>query len=104
MATRYAQDSNIPEMVQAIFYVIIVNEVIEQGVMYIISVRCLMWALQQLHWDPFEFWVENVRYKLRGVRALRPVNPPAVLASSSGPVGALGLGDAPHMSSDKEKG
>ncbi|KAJ8438792.1 hypothetical protein Cgig2_023826 [Carnegiea gigantea] len=55
VATRYAQDSNTPEMVQVIFYAMVVNEVAEQGITYRISMRCLMWALQQLHWDPFEF-------------------------------------------------
>ncbi|KAJ8428639.1 hypothetical protein Cgig2_017138 [Carnegiea gigantea] len=61
MATRYAQDSNIPEMVQAIFYAMVVNKVAERGIMCRILAKYLMWALQQLHWGPFEFWFENVR-------------------------------------------
>ncbi|KAJ8433389.1 hypothetical protein Cgig2_019179 [Carnegiea gigantea] len=82
-----------------IFYAMVVNEVAERVFTCRISLRCLIWALQQLHWDPFEFWFENVEYRLRGARALCPVNPPTDLASSSGPVEALGLGDAPPVSS-----
>ena len=37
MATWYAQDSNIPEMVQAIFYAMVVNEAEERGTTYRIS-------------------------------------------------------------------
>ncbi|KAJ8437079.1 hypothetical protein Cgig2_016433 [Carnegiea gigantea] len=78
VATWYAQDSNIPEMLQAIFYAMV------------------------LDWEPFKFWLENVDSKLRSARASRPVNPPADLASSSGPVEASGLNDAPPASSDEE--
>ncbi|KAJ8428869.1 hypothetical protein Cgig2_010811 [Carnegiea gigantea] len=76
-AIFYAMDSNIPEVVQAIFYAMVM-------------------------WDPFEFWFENVEYRLRAARALRPMNPPADLTSSSGPVEASGLSDASPMSSDEE--
>jgi len=82
MAAQYAQDSYIPEKVQAIFYAMVVNEVAERGITCRISVGCLMWAVQQLHWDPFEFWFENVEYRLRGPRASCHVNLPADLASS----------------------
>ncbi|KAJ8438780.1 hypothetical protein Cgig2_009898 [Carnegiea gigantea] len=102
MATRHAQGSNIPKMVQAIFYAMVVNEVVEWGITCKITAGCLMWVLQQLHWDPFEFWFENVEYRLRGARASRPVNPPTNLASSSGPVETSGLSDAPLVSNDEE--
>ena len=45
MATQYAQDSNIPEMVQVVFYAMVMNEVVEQGITCRISAKCLMWAL-----------------------------------------------------------
>ncbi|KAJ8420759.1 hypothetical protein Cgig2_030935 [Carnegiea gigantea] len=95
VATRHAQDSNIPEMVQAIFHAMVVNEIVKQGITCRIMVGCLIWALQQLHQDPFEFWFENVEYRYKRARASRPINPPADLASSSGPVEASGLSDAP---------
>ncbi|KAJ8428790.1 hypothetical protein Cgig2_009975 [Carnegiea gigantea] len=61
-----------------------------------------MWALQQLYWGPFEFWFENIEYRLRRARALHPVNPPAKLASSSTPVEVSSLGDTPPVSSDED--
>ncbi|KAJ8437663.1 hypothetical protein Cgig2_028601 [Carnegiea gigantea] len=78
MATWYAQDSNIPEMVQATFYAMAMNMVAERGIM------CRILA------------------KLMGARSLCPMNPPANLASSSGPVEASGLSDATPVSTDKE--
>ncbi|KAJ8446957.1 hypothetical protein Cgig2_006585 [Carnegiea gigantea] len=54
------QDSNIPEMVQVIFYAMVVNEVMELGIAWRITARRLMCTLQQLHWDPFELWLKNV--------------------------------------------
>ena len=61
-ATRHAQDSNITEMVQVIFYVIVMNEVAERDITCRISMKCLMWALRQLYWGPFRFWFKNVEY------------------------------------------
>ncbi|KAJ8438389.1 hypothetical protein Cgig2_006307 [Carnegiea gigantea] len=58
MATQYAQDSNIPEMVQTIFYAMVVNE------------------------------FENVEHRLGGARTLCLVNPPIDLTSSGNPAKA----------------
>ncbi|KAJ8434211.1 hypothetical protein Cgig2_015700 [Carnegiea gigantea] len=103
MATRYAQDSNIPEMVKVIFYAMVVNEVAKRDITCRITTKCLMWALQQLHWGPFEFWFENSEHRLRGACALCPVNPPTDLASSSDLAEASGLSGAPLASSDEEE-
>ncbi|KAJ8422440.1 hypothetical protein Cgig2_019157 [Carnegiea gigantea] len=73
-----------------------------RGITCRISVKYLMWALQQLYWGPFKFWFENVNYRLRGAFVVHPMNPPADLASSSSPVEVSGLGDAPPVSSDEE--
>ncbi|KAJ8433872.1 hypothetical protein Cgig2_021255 [Carnegiea gigantea] len=73
VATRYAQDSKSPEMVQAIFYAMVMNKVSERGITCRISAKCLMWALQ-----------------LREPRVFHPMNLPADLASSSGPVEVSG--------------
>ncbi|KAJ8429212.1 hypothetical protein Cgig2_012340 [Carnegiea gigantea] len=81
VATWYAQDSNIPKMVQAIFYAMVVNKVAKWGITCRISAKCLM---------------------LRGACALCPVNPPAELASFSNPVEVSSLGDAPPASSNED--
>ncbi|KAJ8451981.1 hypothetical protein Cgig2_016562 [Carnegiea gigantea] len=44
VATRYAKDSNIPEMVQVIFYAMVMKEVAERNITCKISAGCLMWA------------------------------------------------------------
>jgi len=80
----------------------VVNDVVELGLTCRLTAGCLMWALHQLNREPFEFWLENVDYKLRRARAPWPVNPPADLPSSSGLVEVSGLNEAPHASSDEE--
>ena len=48
VATRHVEDFNIPAMVQAIFYAMILN-VVERGITCKIMARCLLWGLEQLH-------------------------------------------------------
>jgi len=48
VATQYAQNSNIPEMMQAIFYAMVVNDVAELGLTSRLSIECMMWAIQKL--------------------------------------------------------
>ncbi|KAJ8420923.1 hypothetical protein Cgig2_018954 [Carnegiea gigantea] len=48
VATQYAQNSNIPVMVQAIFYAMVVNDAVELGVTSRLSMECMMWVMQQL--------------------------------------------------------
>ena len=55
VATQYAQDSNIPEMMQVIFYAIVVNDIVELGVTCRLTANCMMWVIQQLNWAPIEF-------------------------------------------------
>jgi len=48
---QYAQSSHIPEMIQTIFYAIVLNEVAELGLSSKIVIDCMMSALQELKWD-----------------------------------------------------
>ncbi|KAJ8451339.1 hypothetical protein Cgig2_014111 [Carnegiea gigantea] len=83
MATQYAQDSNTPEMVQAIFYAMVISEVAERGITCRISGKCLMWALQQLHWGPFKFWFKNVRRMTKTKFTPRIRSPDELLAKGT---------------------
>ncbi|KAJ8419943.1 LOW QUALITY PROTEIN: hypothetical protein Cgig2_020753 [Carnegiea gigantea] len=56
VTTQYAQNSNIPEMVQAIFYAMVMNDTAELGLTSRLSTECMMWVMQQLNWNPIEFW------------------------------------------------
>ncbi|KAJ8431037.1 hypothetical protein Cgig2_022979 [Carnegiea gigantea] len=49
MATQYAHDSNILEMVQAIFYVMVLNDTTELGLSCWIDMNCKMSVLQRLN-------------------------------------------------------
>ena len=46
VATRYAHDSHIPEMVKAIFYAMVVDDAIELGLSRRLSMDCMMWAMR----------------------------------------------------------
>ncbi|KAJ8448594.1 hypothetical protein Cgig2_010481 [Carnegiea gigantea] len=91
VATQYAHDPNIPEMVQAMFYAMVVNDVVEQGLTCRLTVKCMIWVMYQLNWAP-----------IKRAHASRLANPSADLASSSGPVEHTGLSDAPPASSDED--
>ncbi|KAJ8440417.1 hypothetical protein Cgig2_017650 [Carnegiea gigantea] len=64
LATQHAQDSNIPEMVQAIFYAMVVNDAVELGLTCRLTAECMMWVMQKLDWVPIEFWLENIDCRL----------------------------------------
>jgi len=46
VATQHAQNSNIHEMVQVIFYAMVVNDVAKLGLMSKLSTECMMWVMQ----------------------------------------------------------
>ncbi|KAJ8431112.1 hypothetical protein Cgig2_015680 [Carnegiea gigantea] len=48
VAARYAHDSSIPEMVQAIFYAMVVDDVAELGLSRRLTMDCVMWAMRKL--------------------------------------------------------
>jgi len=50
VATRYAQDSHIPEMVQATFYAMVVDDAAELGFFRRLTMDCVIWAMQKLDW------------------------------------------------------
>ncbi|KAJ8433817.1 hypothetical protein Cgig2_017887 [Carnegiea gigantea] len=54
---RYAESSHTPEMIQAIFYAMVLNEVAELGLSSRIAMDCMMSALRELKWDVIESWL-----------------------------------------------
>ncbi|KAJ8435881.1 LOW QUALITY PROTEIN: hypothetical protein Cgig2_008421 [Carnegiea gigantea] len=97
--TRYANDSNIPEMVQAIFYAMVLNVVAELGLACRLTMDCMMWKLD---WAPIESWLGDIERRLRKAQASRLANPPAGPAPSGGFVEDSSLSDAPPASSHEE--
>ena len=48
VATQFAHNSNISEMVQAIFSAMVLDDVVELGLSCRLMIACMMWALQKL--------------------------------------------------------
>ena len=56
---QYAHDSHVPEMIQAIFYAMVLNEAAMLGLSSRIAMDCMMSALRELKWDVIESAVGN---------------------------------------------
>ncbi|KAJ8429245.1 hypothetical protein Cgig2_026281 [Carnegiea gigantea] len=82
VATQYAHNSNIPEMVQAIFYAMVVDDAAKLGLSCMFTMDCIMWAMWQLDWNPVESWLEDVDRRLTRAQPSRLTNPPADPAPS----------------------
>ncbi|KAJ8424732.1 hypothetical protein Cgig2_010032 [Carnegiea gigantea] len=57
VATRHAHDSNISEMVQIIFYVMVIDDAAELRLSHKLSMDCVMWAKRKLDWGPVKAWL-----------------------------------------------
>jgi len=44
-------------MVQIIFYVMVINNVAELGLLHWLTMDCVMWAMRKLDWGPIEAWL-----------------------------------------------
>ncbi|KAJ8422442.1 hypothetical protein Cgig2_019159 [Carnegiea gigantea] len=60
-----ATEFELPEMVQATFYAILLNEVIELGVVHGLMAKGLKSALVGLRWSSFEAWMSRADHKLK---------------------------------------
>ena len=57
MARRYAHDSYIPEMVQRVFYAMVIDDTAELGLSRRLTMDCVLWAMRKLDWGPVEAWL-----------------------------------------------
>ncbi|KAJ8447058.1 LOW QUALITY PROTEIN: hypothetical protein Cgig2_025435 [Carnegiea gigantea] len=60
-----AANFELPEMVQAIFYAMLLNEVVELGLVHDFIAEGLKSALVGLRWSSFEAWMSRVDHELR---------------------------------------
>jgi len=65
VATRYAHDSNSTEMVQIIFYTMVIDDAIELGISCRLTMYCMMCAMRKLDWGPVEAWLGDNDRRLR---------------------------------------
>ena len=84
-ATRYAHDSYIPEMVQAIFYAMVVDGAAKLGLSRRLTMDCMMWAMWKLNWGPIESWLVDIDRRLGRAQASRRANTLAGAAPLGGP-------------------
>ena len=77
VATRYAHNSNILEMVQAIFYAVVVDNATELGLLRRLTMDCMISTMRKLDWNAVESWLGDIDHRLRRAQAYRLTNPPA---------------------------
>ncbi|KAJ8451338.1 hypothetical protein Cgig2_014110 [Carnegiea gigantea] len=63
-----AADFELPEMVQATFYAMVLSETVELGVVHGFMTEGLKLALVGLRWSSFETWMSRVDHELREVQ------------------------------------
>jgi len=83
-------DFDIPKMIHATFYVMVVNDALELGIMSKDMARALKSALAGLWWLIFESWLMINEHALWSVQLRRQANQEVDLSS----------GDTPPLSSD----
>ncbi|KAJ8452457.1 hypothetical protein Cgig2_000046 [Carnegiea gigantea] len=87
VAMLYAHDSHIPEMVQAIFYAMVVDDATELGLFRQLTMDCMMWAIRKLDWGPVESCLVDINCfstcqpASRGYATERPYGKKGVLLS-----------------------
>ncbi|KAJ8422560.1 hypothetical protein Cgig2_005758 [Carnegiea gigantea] len=77
VATRYAHDSNILEMVQIIFYAMVIDDAAKLGLSRRLTMDCVMWVMRKLDWGPVEAWLGDNDRRLRIAQTSCPANPRA---------------------------
>ncbi|KAJ8431149.1 hypothetical protein Cgig2_026746 [Carnegiea gigantea] len=81
-AARYAHDSNTPEMVQIIFYAMVIDDAAKLGLSRRLTMDCVMWAMRTPDWGPVEAWLGGNGRRLRRAQASRLGNPLANLVDN----------------------
>ncbi|KAJ8441272.1 hypothetical protein Cgig2_013687 [Carnegiea gigantea] len=89
-----AADFELPEIVQATFYTILLNEAIELGMAYDFMTESIKSSLVGLRWSTFEVWIGCVNH--------RPTDEVEVRRSRDGQEEGSGLHGPPTPSSDEE--
>ncbi|KAJ8447437.1 hypothetical protein Cgig2_019431 [Carnegiea gigantea] len=79
-----AAEYGLPEMVQATFYAMLLNEAVELGVAHNFTAEGMRAALVGLRWLTFEVWISCVDDVLRTAQLQRPADEVEVKNSSDG--------------------
>ncbi|KAJ8420506.1 hypothetical protein Cgig2_015270 [Carnegiea gigantea] len=79
-----AADFELPEIVQATFYAMLLNEAVELGVVYDFTVESMKPSLIGLRWLTFKVWMGCVDHVLRAAQLQRPADEVDVHGSLNG--------------------
>ena len=102
MASQYAHNSNIPEIVQVAFNAMVLNDTIKLWLSCRIDMNYMMLALRCLNWAAIETWLWGIELRLWRAQMPHLANPPVDPMVSSDLVEDLGFSDASPASSDEE--
>ncbi|KAJ8420088.1 hypothetical protein Cgig2_002029 [Carnegiea gigantea] len=97
---QFAHAIHIPQMMQAIFYAMVINDAVELRLIKKETRESLMLDLQELRWDIIEAWLLSIEDKLKDAQVPRLVE--TVYNPRPHPVVTSRLRDAPPLSSDEE--
>ncbi|KAJ8420401.1 hypothetical protein Cgig2_028073 [Carnegiea gigantea] len=73
VAMQFARTAHIPEMVQAIFYAMVINEVAELGLSSRDAMGHMMLDLRELRWNIVDSWLQDIDERLRDAQVPRLV-------------------------------
>ncbi|KAJ8428107.1 hypothetical protein Cgig2_025449 [Carnegiea gigantea] len=90
------------EIVQAIFYAMLLNEVVELGVAHEFSTEGLKSALVGVRWSAFKVWMDCVDHALRTAQLQRPTDEVEVRGPLDGQEEGSEPNSPPAPSSDEE--
>jgi len=100
VAMQFAHATRIPEMVQAIFYAMVISDAAELRLSSRDAMGNMMLELQELRWDIVEVWLLSIDERLRDAQIPRLVK--MVYNPRPRPEVTSRLRDTPPLSSDEE--
>ncbi|KAJ8434208.1 hypothetical protein Cgig2_015697 [Carnegiea gigantea] len=62
------------EMVQMVFYAMVIDDAAELGLLGRLTMDCVMWAMRKLDWGPVEAWLGDNDRRLQRAQASRPTD------------------------------
>ncbi|KAJ8436722.1 hypothetical protein Cgig2_027393 [Carnegiea gigantea] len=101
-AEATAAESELPEIVQATFYAMLLNEMLELGVVHEYKAERMKSLLVGLRWSTFEVWMHIMDEVIRGAQLHRQPDEVEVRGARNGQGEGSGSADSPAPSSDEE--
>ncbi|KAJ8435395.1 hypothetical protein Cgig2_009646 [Carnegiea gigantea] len=101
-AEAAAAESGLPEIVQATFYALLLNEMLELSVVHKYTAERMRSLLVGLGWSTFEIWMRIMDEVIRGAQLHRLPDEVEVKGAHDGQGESSRSADPPAPSSDKE--